>query len=485
MNLTDTWQKYSQPVIYGLIGLAVIYAGFLMYNHYLKPSYQLTQFLPQNYQISFEYKNDRLTFPALQQKKLLANPLFKNVYDDVVKKLNEEINRLPENGRGILKKSRHGLVFWQDNKNYGLIVELNDNASAKLAEQADFSPWQQHLFKKDILLLASTRNLLSEMTSQKIQANAPAYLSLTIAPWLTIKLNQSFFSGNYDDSFLNSIQTVLSPLKTSSADSYRLEVDSDPYTLMARLLPDGQGAATTSLNLKDYFGYLPQNSQLIVGLTDLREIPEQLANNPNFKQLWANLDGKIWLSNQISLSSLLKNAQPPMLFSWSADRSPSPDGSVGAGWQIVTTSQNRNLAEYYLKNFLGQFEPKEKTKVLPDGSRSVELIAAPEKIIWQEADRDGWTLLAYPKNEAFKDLGLAIKGEIMIISNKIGQNTDQGLELNCSLIPKPWENQPIKTLFWLNPQVSWLKLAENIKNFNKIMFVGYANAEMAMCLGIK
>lgn len=474
MNPPTIWQKYSKPIIYGLIGLTVIYAGFLMYNHYLKPSYQLTQFLPQNYQISFEYKNDRLTFPALQQKKLLANPLFKSVYDEVIKKLNEEISRLPENGRNILKKSRHGLVFWQDNQNYGLIVELNDNSSAKLAEQANFSPWQQHLFKNEILLLASTRNLLAQMTGQKIEAGAPAYLSLTIAPWLTIKLNQSFFSGNYDDSFLNSIQTALSPLKTSAAESYRLEVDSDPYTLMARLLPDGQSATTTSLNLKDYFAYLPQNSQLIVGLTDLQEIPGQLTNNPNFKQLWANLDGKIWLSNQISLSSLLKNAQPPMLFSWSADR-----------WQIVTTSQNKDLAEYYLKNFLGQFEPKEKTKVLPDGSRSVELIAAPEKIIWQETEQNGWKLFSYPKNETFKDLGLLINSEVMIISNKISQNMDQGLELNCSLIPKIWENQPIQTLFWLNPLNSRLKLAENIKNFSKIMFVGYANEEMAMCLGIK
>lgn len=474
MNLIDTWQKYSKPIIYGLIGLAVIYAGFLMYSHYLKPSYPLTQFLPQNYQISFEYKNDRLTFPALQQKKLLANPLFKSVYDNVIKKLNEEINRLPENGRSILKKSRHGLVFWQDNQNYGLIVELNDSASAKLAEQADFKPWQQHLFKKEILLLASTRNLMSQMTGQKIQAGSPAYLSLTIAPWLTIKLNKTFFSGDYDDSFLNSLQTALSPLKNSPTENYRLEVDSDPYTLMARLLPDGQSATTTSFNLKDYFGYLSQNSQLVVGLTNLEEIPGQLINNPNFKRLWTELDGKIWISKQISLSSLLKNAKPPVLFSWSAD-----------SWQIITTSQNRDLAEYYLKNYLGQFEPKEKAKILPDGSRSMELIAAPEKIIWQETERAGWRMFTYPKNEVYKDLGLAIKGEIMIISNKIGQNTDQGLELNCSLIPKTWENQPINTLFWLNPRVSRLKLAENMKNFNKIMFTGYANTEMAMCLGLK
>lgn len=445
-----------------------------MYNHYLKPSYQLTQFLPQNYQISFEYKNDRLTFPALQQKKLLENPLFKNVYDNITYKLNEEINRLPENEQSILKKSRHGLVFWQDNQNYGLIVELSDGTSTKQAEQADFSPWQSHLFKKEILLLASTRNLLTQMTNQKIAAGSPAYLSLTIAPWLTIKLNQSFFSGNYDDSFLNSIQTALSPLKTSSAQSYRLEVDSDPYTLITRLVPDSQSSATSSLNLKDYFGYLPQNSQLIVGLTDLNEIPGQLNDNANFKRLWSELDGKLWLGRQISLSSLLKNTRPPFILSWSADR-----------WQIITTSQNRGLAEYYLKNYLGQFEPKEKTKVLPDGSRSVELIAAPEKIIWQEADRAGWQILTYPKNEAYKDLGLAIKDEVMIISNKINQNTAQGLELNCSLIPKPWENQPLQTLFWLDPQYSSLKLAGNIKDFKKILLTGYASGEMAMCLGIK
>lgn len=474
MNLINTWQKYSKPIIYVLIGLAVIYAGFLMYNHYLKPSYQLTQFLPQNYQISFEYKNDRLTFPAIQQKKLLENPLFKNVYDNITYKLNEEINRLPENEQSILKKSRHGLVFWQDNQNYGLIVELSDGTSTKQAEQADFSPWQQHLFKKEILLLASTQNLLAQMTNQKIAAGSPAYLSLTIAPWLTIKLNQSFFSGNYDDSFLNSIQTALSPLKTSSAQSYQLEVDSDPYTLITRLVPDSQGSATTSINLKDYLAYLPQNSQLIVGLTDLNEIPGQLTNNPNFKKLWSELDGKLWLGRQISLSSLLKNAQPPVLLSWSADR-----------WQIITTSQNRDLAEYYLKNYLGQFEPKEKTKVLPDGSRSVELIAAPEKIIWQEADRNGWQAFTYPKNEAYKDLGLAIKDGVMIISNQINQNTAQGLELNCSLTPKPWENQPLQTLFWLDPQYSSLKLAGNIKDFKKILLTGYASGEMAMCLGIK
>ena len=444
-----------------------------MYRYYLKPSYELTQFLPQNYQISFEYKNDRFTFPALQQKKILNNPMLGGIYEDLQKTLATELNRLPQTGQEVLKKARRAIVFWQDNLNYGLIVELNDQDSAKMAAETDFSPWQSQLFKKQVLLLASTRELLAQMIGQKIQAGKPAYLSLTIAPWLTIKLQQSFFSGEYDDAFLSSIQTVLSPLKNSNHAGYRLEVDSDPYTLIARLLPQSQSAATSSLDLKDYFAYLPQNSQLIIGLTDFQEIPEQLAKNPNFKKIWSELDGKLWLGKQISLSNLLKNAQLPVILSWSADN-----------WQITTTVKNQSLAEYYLKNFLGQFEPKEKNKILPDGSRAVELLAAPEKIIWQASQQNGWKTLTYPKNENFKDLGLAIKGEVMLIGNRIGQTSDRGLTINCSLVTKSWEQQPVKTLFWLNPQVSWLKLTQNINKFTKVLFSEFLNGEINMCLGL-
>ncbi|MFA6304176.1 MAG: hypothetical protein WCV73_03600 [Patescibacteria group bacterium] len=475
MNSINFWQKHNTKIIIVFLIGCLIWAGWLLFQNYLKPTYELGQFLPPNYQISFEFKDDRFSFPKLQQQKILKNPGLNKIYQTAQNQLSNEMQKLPSEAVALLKRSDHLIVFWQDNKNYGLIVELKDQKSAKLAEQNNFGLWQKNLFKKQILLLASNQQILDQMLAQKISPSTPAYLSLTIAPWLQINLNQAFFNEPKPTGILNALQTALLPLKNNPNNNYQLTLDSSAYALVASLKPTLPQISQNDKNLNDYFNFLPEKLDLLFGLTDLTSIPAELENNHNFNKIWQQLDARLWAVGQTSLSNLLKNAHPPLLIGWSAEN-----------WTIITTIDNQELAKSSITSYLGQFKPKEATKILPDGTKAVELLADGSKISWQEVlQSSGWRQIM-PKNSiTTPGLGMAIKDKILVVSNKINDYQPKTFKLNCSITFTSQPGPLISNLFWLKTSLSWLKLAQDLQNFSNITAFTSTSGEINLCLGLK
>ena len=79
----------------GLILLALL--GWLVYQKYLKPTYNLNQLVPDNYQISLELSLDHYNFPTLEQNKLLQNKGVSSIYGQISRILDNSLNQLPDN----------------------------------------------------------------------------------------------------------------------------------------------------------------------------------------------------------------------------------------------------------------------------------------------------------------------------------------------------------------------------------------------------
>ncbi|PIT90509.1 MAG: hypothetical protein COU22_01815, partial [Candidatus Komeilibacteria bacterium CG10_big_fil_rev_8_21_14_0_10_41_13] len=92
--------------------ILILLTAFFLYKYYLKPEYQLNQFLPQNYQLSLEFKNDRLSLPKMQQKKLLDNPTIKDLYSKLNRDVKAVLNSLPPESAQLIQEANHFIFFW-------------------------------------------------------------------------------------------------------------------------------------------------------------------------------------------------------------------------------------------------------------------------------------------------------------------------------------------------------------------------------------
>lgn len=481
MTILNFYQKSSSKIISGFFILAGIMAAYLLYQNYLKPSYELSGLVPQDFQISFELRTDRFSLPKLQLQKILKNPLLKDIYRQAEESINSELNKLPEQSRNLLKESQHLILFWQNPESYGLLVEIPNNKLAKEFAVADFPKFQKTIIKKQVLVLASNSALLQTIASQKFSPALPAYLSLSIAPWLTVTLENSFLNEQYQNPLLADMQKILQPLSIeATANNYQLTLDSNAFALTLSLIPNPAKNPENNTDLGPYLNNLLDNPDLAVGLSSFNDLAKQLEKNENFKNLWQKLDSYLWINQQISLSNLMKKLKFPLLFS-----------QKGETWQVLTTAENQKIIEKQLKSYLAQFTPKEAPKKLPDGTKAIELVADESKISWLEEKvgsplgEAGWQTFSYqlPKNN--DKLGFALKNSLLMISNQINQLKLNKLELNCSFIQEKSAKMPINSFFNLKPTASWLKLAENLQNFSKISAFSLANGQIELCLGLK
>lgn len=497
----DLLKKISSKLIIVFLILAGILAGWLLYQRYLKPAYELNQLLPPNYQISFELRTDRFSLPKLQLQKILKNPLLKDIYRQAEEGINSELNKLPEQSRNLLKESQHLILFWQNPESYGLLVEIPNNKLAKKFAGADFPGWQTTIIKKQILVLASNPDLLQTIIGQKLAPALPAYLSLSIAPWLTVTLENSFLNEQYQNPLLADMQKILQPLTIeATANNYQLTLDSNAFALTLSLIPNPAKNPENNTDLGPYLSNLLDNPDLAVGLSSFNDLAKQLEKNESFKNLWQKLDSYLWINQQISLSNLMKKLKFPLLFS-----------QKGETWQILTTAENQKIIEKQLKSYLAQFAPKEAPKKLPDGTRAIELIADESKIKWLEEksvdspSEAGWQTFTYqlPKNN--DKLGFALKNGLLMAGNQINQlklnksstftkhqfsgaeysvKVLDKLELNCSFAQV--QEKPIKTpianFFTIKPTASWLRLAENLQNFSQITAISSPDGKIKVCL---
>ncbi len=461
------WKKISSWLFFITL-LAVM--GWLLYQNYLKPSYDINQLLPDNYQISFELKTDRFALPKLQQQKLTKNPALNKIYLQIKNSLESELNKLPASSAELVKNPLHSILFWQTPQKYGWLMQIPNSATLTKMLQADFSPWQKKIVKNQILVLASDAELLQLITAQKLTTATPAYLSLTISPWLTVKLKPEFFNDHYQNSLLQDLQTILKPL---AGQEYQMSVDSDPYFITLSLVPKNLKTAQEP-DLKTFLNYLLADPDLIFGLNNLEKLTSELNSQENLKKLWQKLDGYLWLNSQISLSSLAKKIQPPLLFSQNRQQ-----------WQILTAADNKNLIENIFKNYFGQFYPAEAKKILPDGSKAIELIANPGKVKFTETQNKGWKIFTYPVLTELSELGFALKDNYLMISNQITSLNLANFEPICSFSQQNLGLKPLGALLMVKPDQSWLNISENLKNFSKISAFSFTDDQIQICLGLK
>ena len=472
-------QKHSAKIALAIFGLAVLLAAWLLYQNYLKPSYELSQFLPPDFQISFELRRDRLTFPKIQQEKILKYPALAGLYEKAESALEPELKNWPLELQNAAKESTHGLLFFQSPDEYGLLLEISDRKQFKQLGELKITGWHQAMMKKNILTLTNSTALLEKITGQKGLKGQSAYLSLTIKPWLEMRLQNSFFEAKYQESILSGLQSILWPLGLSQ-NRYSLTLDSGSYALTLNLTPEQKAASYPAADLKPWLTYLLKEADLAVGLADSVELQKTLENNENLKQLWRDFDSHLWISSQLSLSSLFKQLKYPLLFS-----------QKGSQWQILTVAENKDILEYYLKAYLAQFMPKETRKILPDGTWATELMADLSKIQWEAENINDWQVFSYGAlNLGENQPGFALKDNLFIASNKIKQLNLNPLEINCNFR----ENGPINVFLMLKPRpkadqplaetVSWLKLAENLKKFSTITAISSLDGEIKVCLGL-
>ena len=125
--------------------ILTVVAGWLVYQNYLKPRYQLADLLPTDYQISLEYKQDHFALPKLQQEKILNNPVLKKIHDILWDRFTQELKKFNDQAQNLLTKTEHLIIFYQDPKTPGLLLDLPPKLTAEAVEKIEFVGWQNDL----------------------------------------------------------------------------------------------------------------------------------------------------------------------------------------------------------------------------------------------------------------------------------------------------------------------------------------------------
>ena len=460
--------KFAQKKGFVLIAIftAILMAisGYLIYAFYLTPSYELHQLLPQNYDISFEFKADRFTFPSVQKNQLLKNPTFNIIYDGIKQEIDNQLDVLPLDAKTALLGFKHFIFFLSENNHFGYIAKIKDNQTKKQLAKLNFSGWPTKIIKDQIFLAANNEDLLNEMASQKLSLGPLSYFSISISPWLKTSFQNNFFKQNYNSQTLTSLQQILLPLALTD-NNYSLEFNSNFKLLETILSPEKSTDLSNSIDLNDLMAYLPSNSNTVFGLADLNTLTENLDKNPNLQALFSQFDSYFWLNYQISLSNLLKKLKGPILI-----------GIDGQNWRIITNSKNIELAEYYLHQYFGQFSPKTQLITLPDGTMATELINNPDSVIFKEIEDDGWKF--HINNDYDGQIGYAEMNDLLIIGNNINNIEYFGFQPNC-------QTEDITAIFSINPEKSSLKVSAFLKNFTEVTAVQLNSGHLKVCFEIK
>jgi len=449
----------------GLILLALL--GWLVYQKYLKPTYNLNQLVPDNYQISLELSLDHYNFPTLEQNKLLQNKGVSSIYGQISRILDNSLNQLPDNeAKSIIKNSEQGLIFFKDQETFGLIFKIPFTKNSKKISKINFEPLSSAVIKNRILVLTNSLELLKNIQQQNLKPKINPYLSFTLNPWFKVNLNKKFFEAKYNYPFLADLQQIFLPLNFTAVNAYNLELDNQKNDLEFKLRP--QTPASENGDLKSFISLIDEKALVSLGVAKIETITQELENNQNFKSFWNQLDNQLFLNQQLSLANLSKTVKSPIILAFGENF-----------WQIITDKKEEALAKTVLTGYLAQFKPKEVKKILPDNTKAVELVADPAKIEWQKADLNG-SQITYQDLPAGK-LGWLINNDKLIISNKLDQMSLKNINFTCGADKKT----PIINAFYLNPQFSKLNLNNFLRYFSYFSGVSYNDGEVRLCLGLK
>jgi len=93
----------GKKIVWIIMVILTVVAGWLVYQNYLKPRYQLADLLPTDYQISLEYKQDHFALPKLQQEKILNNPVLKKIHDILWDRFTQELKKFNDQANNDFK----------------------------------------------------------------------------------------------------------------------------------------------------------------------------------------------------------------------------------------------------------------------------------------------------------------------------------------------------------------------------------------------
>ncbi len=439
---------------------------YLLYQQYYQPVYQLTDLLPLNYTLAIEIKNGEENLPKIIVEELLYQPTLKNIYQETAKNIETYLEKLPPLISELIKKPDEHLFFLVDQETFGLIIKLNDKDEAEAIKNSSFPGLYHQVIKKQILVISNKPEIIDKISSQPFLPLSPFNFSLSFAPWLTIYLQDSFFQQTFGYQLLTNFQTILLPLKITGQKSYRLEFFNAPHQLILELKPEKLNKTAPALvELDDYLRYLPNNYDLIFGLSDLNKLTNELSANENLNHYFKQVDLWLWFKTQTSLSRLIKELRGPMVIAASNQQ-----------WQIVAEAVNQTTLDYYLRRYLAQFAPLKKPVTLPDATQAVELIADPQTITWETSSNKDWQTFGYPLSQTDDKIGYAVKENLIIISNKINNFLKSDFENQCNLAK-------ISALFSINPQkLNWLTIEPLLKNFTKITAISSNDGQIKVCL---
>lgn len=449
-----------------LAGLAIL-TGFFLYQYYLKPNYALAELLPDDYQISLELSLDRFSLPSFDQQKLLKNESLKNIYETIGQAMDGGLSQLPPASAKTVKSANRIIIFASSPENYAIALKIPAAKGLKKIQALDFKPYYSTIIKKQILLIASNQNYLKQIENKKISASANPYFSLTFNPWLKVNINKSFFAADYQNSIAADLQQALWPLSLSESNGYGVSLDISGKNLIANLMPD-KPSDNASDGLNNYLNLIDGRAKLVLGFANPAELLASLPENSGLTNWWQKADGRLFLNQQISLTQTAKNIAKPIIAAFGQDF-----------WQIISDQSQTETAKSALTGYLAQSYAKEKTKILPDGTKAIELVSDPSKVSWISGQNNGWTIIY---QEKIPKLGWAVKNSHLMVSNSINSISAKGFSLNCPI--KTQDNQ-ISGIFFLNNDYLGLKLGNFPSNFKSFTGISYSNGEINLCFGLK
>lgn len=460
------WQKYSLITVLSLMTLLLVICGYLIYHYYYLTDYDLNQFLPENYLLSVELKTDPFNLPKMQLAQLLTNPIFNQLYQSIRTDLDDYLINLPADSRQLLSQFQESLFFLTTADSFGFIAKIPNEKLTKQLRPANFPGFYTKIIDNRLFLLSNSQELFSILNNKNVAVKAKPYFSLSLSPWLKINLPKSFFTENYNTPILNTFKQIAWPLSLI-ADNYTLEITSQFKQLQFKLYPATKliTKASNQITLADWLKYLPENYNLLIGFADLKNFTENLQKNQNMQDIFKDLDAYLWQTYQLSLSNLIKQITGPVIFSQDHDN-----------WQIITALANKQLAESYLKQYFGQFKPKNQQIKLPDGTLATELINNPESIAFDTFEKDGWKFNII-KDNSYK-IGYKYKENALIIGTNLENSLSPSKQLDC-------QGSNISNIFSLKPEIISNQLSSYLLSFSQITAFQTNQNQIDVCLNLK
>src|SRR3989338_757518 len=468
--LPRSWRrKIGYWLIIAFLLIALSLAGYLIYQDYYRPDYQLKDFLPAEYSLAAEYKKDENSLSNIALAEILAQPAFSTIYQTAESQMNSYLQDWPLDLRMALKKTPEALWFLTADHDFGLLFKLDGEKQAEaIKDITEVGQLYLKVIKQNIAVISNNAQTTEKITSQKIRAKSPFDLSVSLNPWLKIYLHKNFFSQTFDHAILADLQTILQPLSQGARESYTMHLVSRPHQLLIQLQPEIAADQKERLALDNYLKYLPATAVTVLGVNDLKDLEEQLTNNVSLNDYFKQADFLAWLTSRLSLSQQLKNMQSPVIMT-----------DDGHGWQLITNTANQQALDEQLKGYLGQFNPLTQDMVLPDGTKATELVANPAAIQWQSMEQDGWQIFSYQHPQQNSFLGYAVKDEVMIVGNKIENFGNFSTNQDC-LLPN------VSTILQISPpKMESLTLNHNLTNFAKISAISSSDSRIQLCFDLK